>query len=143
MRVPPSPKFRVAYSSIWHQDAACPAWFAAVDLPPGESLVIVRVQEDPRDGRWKITTLVQSERGTKRVATALPEEHVRAFRGSHDAISMGVGRETTKVAQKRSIRLLDERWLVGEGGLLLYGDKTPERDQIGIYAELQPDVGPL
>jgi hypothetical protein len=56
---------------------------------------------------------------------------------------MGVGRETTKVAQHGSIRLLDERWLVGEGGLLLYGEQTPERDQIGIYAELQPDVGPL
>ena len=42
-----------------------------------------------------------------------------------------------------ALRLLDERWLVGEGGLLLYGDRPPERDQIGVYAELQPDTGPL
>ncbi len=143
VRVPKSPRYRVAYSSLWEKDAPAPSWFAAVDLPPGESVVIVRVQEDPRDDRWKITTLVQSQRGTKRVATVLPEKHVRVFRDSHDAISMGVSRETKKVAKQDSIRLLDERWVVGEGGLLLYGDKSPERDQIGIYAELQPDVGPL
>ena len=143
VRVPETPKFRVAYSSVWEQDSAAPTWFAAVDLPPGESLVIVRVQEDPRDDRWKLTTLVQSDRGSKRVATALPEEHVKIFRGSHDAISMGVSRQTTKVAKDHSIRLLDERWVVGEGGLLLYGNQSPQRDQIGIYAELQPDIGPL
>ncbi len=143
VRVPATPKFRVAYSSVWARNAARPDWFAAVDLPPGESLVTVRVQEDPRDDRWKITTLVQSDRGTKRVATSLPDDHVGVFRGSHDAISMGVTRETTKVGKDDSIRLLDERWVVGEGGLLLYGDKVPQRDQIGIYAELQPDVGPL
>ncbi len=143
VRVPETPKFRVAYSSVWEQDSADPTWFAAVDLPPGESLIIVRVQEDPRDDRWKLTTLVQSDRGTKRVATALPEEHVKIFRGSHDAISMGVSRQTTKVAKDHSIRLLDERWVVGEGGLLLYGNQSPQRDQIGIYAELQPDIGPL
>jgi hypothetical protein len=90
-----------------------------------------------------MTALVQSERGTKRVATVLPEEHVRVFRGSHDAISMGVSRQTKTAAENESIRLLDERWVVGEAGLLLYGDRTPEGDQIGIYAELQPDVGPL
>lgn len=143
VRVPESPRYRVAYSSLWEKDSMAPSWFAAVDLPPGESLVIVRVQEDPRDQRWRITTLVQSPRGTKRVATVLPEEHVRIFRGSHDAISMGVSRETSKVAKDDTIRLLDERWVVGEGGLLLYGDRSPQRDQIGIYAELQPDVGPL
>ena len=143
VRVPESPKYRVAYSSIWEKDTASPSWFAAVDLPPGESLVIVRVLSDPRDDRWKMTALVQSERGTKRFATALPDEHVRVFRGSHDAISMGLSRETVQVAKDDSIRLLDERWVVGEGGLLLYGDQSPKRDQIGIYAELQPDIGPL
>lgn len=143
VRVPEAPKFRVAYSSLWKKDSLQPMWFAAVDLPPGESLVTVRVLEDPRDERWKIITMVQSSRGTKRMATSLPEKHVRIFRGSHDSISMGISRQTTKVAKNDSIRLLDERWVVGEGGLLLYGDKAPQRDQIGIYAELQPDVGPL
>lgn len=143
VRVPESPRYRVAYSSVWRKEDAAPTWFSAIDLPAGESVVIVRVLEDPRDERWKITTLVRSSRGTKRMATVLPDDHVKAFRGSHDAISMGVKQETVKVPKDESIRLLDERWLVGEGAMLLYGDRPPSRDQIGIFAELQPDVGTL
>ena len=143
IRVPESPRFRVAYSSILEKGETSPSWYAAVDVPPGESVVIVRVGEDPRDERWKITTLVQSARGNKRVSTVLPQEHVSIFRGPGNAISTGIGRETTKVSNEQSIRILDERWLAGEGGLLLYGNKTPDRDQVGIYAELQPDSGPL
>ncbi|NNE00301.1 MAG: hypothetical protein HKN47_23530 [Pirellulaceae bacterium] len=143
VRVPDQPRYRVAYSSLWEKDAANPEWFAAVDLPPGESLVTVRVAKDPRDERWKIVAAVQSERGTRRFSTVLPDEHASVFRESHDAISTGVGRQTVAVAKNQSLRLLDERWLVGEGSLLLYGDRAPRRDQIGIYAELQPDIGPL
>ena len=65
------------------------------------------------------------------------------FRQSHDVISTGVGKTTVAVAKTESLRLVDERWLIGEAGLLLYGDRSPEQDQIGVYAELQPDIGPL
>ncbi len=144
VRVPSSsPPFRVAYSSVWPKQSPRPQWYGAVAVPPGESLVTVRIHEDPRDRRWKISALVGSPQGTRRMATVLPPEHVGIFRGSHEIISTGVGRETLAVSQTKSIRLLDERWLVGEGSLLLYGDRAPERDQVGIYAELQPDVGPL
>ncbi len=143
IRVPNSPKFRIAYSSIWEQSVQHPHWFAAIDVPSGESVVTVRVMEDPRDDRWKITTLVRSRRGTKRMATTLPPDHVTIFRGSHDAISMGVKREPVTSPANQSLRLLDERWLTGEGGLLLYGNKPPDSDQIGIYAELQQDIGGL
>ena len=144
VRVPTgSDKFRVAYSSIWPRQAAGPQWFGAVPLPVGESVVTIRILEDPRDKKWKIASLVASTEGNQRMATVLPPAHVEVFRGSHDVLSTGVGRETQSVERTESIRLLDERWLVGEGGLLLYGDRPPESDQIGIYAELQPDVGPL
>lgn len=144
VRVPTgSDKFRVAYSSIWPKQAAGPQWFGAVPLPVGESVVTIRILEDPRDKKWKIASLVASTEGNQRMATVLPPAHVEVFRGSHDVLSTGVGRETQSVERTESIRLLDERWLVGEGGLLLYGDRPPESDQIGIYAELQPDVGPL
>lgn len=143
VRVPATPRFRVAYSSLWPQDAAAPAWFAAVDLPPGESVVTVRVLEDPRDERWKITTIVQSPWGSKRVATVLPPQHVEIFRGTHDAVSAGIGRQTHLATIGESIRLCDERWLVGEGSLLLYGNRAPESDLVGIFAELQPDDRPL
>ena len=105
--------------------------------------MVLRILKDPRDESWKITTLVQSVDGTKRSSTVLPEDHVVVFRGSHDVVSTGVPRKTTTVEKTASLRLLDERWIVGEGSLMLYGDKPPERDQIGIYVELQPDVGPL
>ena len=144
VRVPAGPtKFRVAYSSVWPRDAATPRWYGAVPLPAGESVVTIRILEDPRDKRWKIASLVSSIEGNQRMATVLPPPHVTIFRGSHDVLSTGVGRETLAVQQTDSIRILDERWLVGEGGLLLYGDRAPRTDQVGIYAELQPDVGPL
>jgi hypothetical protein len=144
VRVPAAASaFRVAYSSIWPASSTGPQWYWAVPVPPGESMVTIRIHEDPRDGRWKIATLVSSSQGNRRMATALPPDQVTVFRGSHDVVSTGIGRETFAVAASRSIRILDERWLVGEGSLLLYGDKPPERDQIGVYAELQPDVGPL
>lgn len=143
VRVPSSPPFRVAYSSLWPGGSTSPQWFGAVPVPPGESLITVRINEDPRDRRWKITTQVAAAQGTKRMATVLPPDHVEIFRGSHEVISTGIGRKTYAQSSTRPIRLLDERWLVGEGSLLLYGDRAPERDQIGVYVELQPDIGPL
>ena len=144
VRVPNGPaRFRVAYSSVWPKRSSGPQWFGAVALPEGESVVTIRILEDPRDKKWKIASLVASVEGNQRMATVLPPDHVGVFRGSHDVLSTGVGRETQTADQTDSLRLLDERWLVGEGGLLLYGDRAPKIDQVGIYAELQPDVGPL
>ncbi len=100
--------------------------------------------EDPRDKRWKISTIVNNEHGTRRIGTALLPEHVNVFRGSHEVLSTGIPKgQTVSVEMTQSIRVLDERWLVGEGGLLLYGDSPPHEDQIGVFAELQPDTGPL
>ena len=65
------------------------------------------------------------------------------FRESHDALSSGIGRDTQIASAGESIRLLDERWLVGESRMYLYGDRSPEVDLVGIYAELQPDDSPL
>lgn len=144
VRVPESAeKFRVAYSSLWPRQQATPEWYAAVPVPAGDSLVTVRILEDPRDKRWKMSTIVSSKQGNKRMATVLPSEHVDVFRGSHQVVSTGVDRNTIAVNATDSIRLLDERWLVGEGALLLYGDRAPENDQVGVYVELQPDVGTL
>ncbi|KAA5540540.1 hypothetical protein FYK55_20625 [Roseiconus nitratireducens] len=143
VRVPQSPPYRIAYSSVWPTDASAPRWFAAVPVPPGESVVVVRVLNDPRDGRWKITTLRRAPSGTRRVATVLPAEHIAKFRGSHDWLSTGVTRSTASFPGGESLRILDERILAGEGATMLYGDKPPDQDMVGVYAELQPDVGPL
>jgi hypothetical protein len=143
VRVPSSEKFRVAYSSLWPKQSSSPRWYGAVPVPPGESMVTVRILEDPRDKRWKMAAVVGSPQSTKRMSTVLPPEHVEVFRGSHEVVSTGVDRETYAVSTTNSIRLLDERWLVGEGALLLYGDRAPENDQVGVYVELQPDIGPL
>lgn len=138
VRVPMSPSYRISYSTVWPKGAAKPDWFAGAPVPSGESTVTVRIARDPRDDQWKITTLVRSDRGTNRVATVLPEDHVKVFRGSHDALSTGVGRQAAIMDAGQTTRILDERWLVGEGALMLYGDSGPKTDQIGIYAELQP-----
>lgn len=143
LRVPPTTKYRVAYSSLLPKHAVSPAWYGALPVPPGESSMTVKIAADPRDGRWKIIAAVASEQGVRRMATVLPETQTAVFRGSHDTIATGVGRDTVAVPADRKLRLLDERWLVGDGGLLLYGDKPPQHDQLGVYAELQPDQGPL
>jgi hypothetical protein len=143
VRVPDSPRYRVAYSSLWPKATSAPDWYAAAPLPAGESVVTVRILKDTRDDRWKITTLVQSDAGTKRIATVLPEDHSKTFRESHDVVSAGVGRQTVTLDKSSRLRLLDDKWLVGEGGLMLYGNKPPDSDQIGVYAELQPDIGTL
>ncbi|MEM8669590.1 MAG: hypothetical protein AAGG48_18835 [Planctomycetota bacterium] len=144
IRVPEgSQDYRVAYSSIWEKGKNAPNWHSAIPVPPGESLVTLRILEDPRDNVWKISAILVSKDRTRRMATSLSAEQVAIFRGSNDVLRTGVGRETLAVDDDKSIRILDERWLVGEGGLLLYGDRAPDQDQTGVYAELQPDVGPL
>ena len=143
VRVPQSRDYRVAYSSLLPKHSATPQWYGAVPVPPGESVVTVRVAKDPRDERWKITTLVNSSKGTQRMSTVLPPDHVGGFRETHDVVSTGVGRETLAVQPGESIRLLDERWLVGDAGLLLFGDRPPPEDQMGVYAELQPNDRPF
>jgi hypothetical protein len=143
LRVPAKLKYRVTYSSMLPKDSIDPDWYGAVPVPQGESTLTVRIHQDPRDHRWKILASIVGEQGTRRMATVLPEDQTEIFRGSHDVVATGIGTETLAAGGDDSIRLLDERWLVGEAGLLLYGDSPPEQDQIGIYAELQPDNGPL
>lgn len=143
IRVPGSPPYRVAYSALLPRESVTPDWYGAIQLPPGESLLTLRVGADPRDNRWKIGVHVDSPPFQNRMATALPDHQVAAFRQTADVVSTGIGRQTVRTEIGRTLRLLDERWLVGEGSLLLYGESAPPRDQIGIYAELQPDLGPL
>ncbi|MEM9367137.1 MAG: hypothetical protein AAGD07_14180 [Planctomycetota bacterium] len=135
--------YRIAYSTLLPRGRSNPDWYAAIALSAGESTVTIRIAEDPRDERWKISTLVRDARGTRRIGTVLPDEHTAAFRGTHDVIRTGITSKTTTGAAQSSLRLLDERWLIGDGGLLLYGDQPPEQDQIGVYAELQRADAPL
>lgn len=143
VRVPQSPAYRIVYSSHWPESRTSPQWFGAVGVPPGESVVTVQVVKDPRDERWKITTLRRGLDGTRRIATALPESQVKVFRGSHDWLSSGVTRHSSTRPVGDSLRLLDERVLVGEGAMMLYGDGPPADAMLGIFAELQPDIGAI
>ncbi len=143
VRVPASPRYRIAYSSLWPESAAAPRWFGAVAVPPGESVVTVRILRDPRDDRWKITALRRGADGTRRMATVLPEKHVDIFCGSHDWLGSGVTRQCSTRPIGQSLRLLDERVLVGEGAMMLYGDGPPSGEMVGVFAELQPDIGAI
>jgi hypothetical protein len=142
VRIPKGQRYRVAYSALWREATQMPQWFAAQPVPAGESVVTVRVLKDPRDDRWKITTIVRHADGVARIGTTLPDEISTVFRGTHDIMSTGVGRQTVVRPGGQSLRILDERYFSGES-LLLYGDRAPKEDVVGIYAELQPDVGPL
>lgn len=143
IRVPENTRYRVAYSAIWPARSASPEWFSALEVPPGESVVTVQIMQDPRDDRWKITTLLRHARGNQRMATAMVDSLSDVFRQPHDVLSTGVGRETVWLPAGSRLRLLDDRWITDERGLLMYGSRAPDNDLPGVYVELQPDVGPL
>lgn len=142
IRVPEKPRYRLAYSALWPESEAHPDWFAAQPLPEGESTVTIRIIKDPRDDRWRISTIVRHSDGVRRVGTVLPDALSNVFRGTHDVISEGVGKQTIVRPAGEKVRLFDERYFSGTA-LLLYGDRAPESDMIGVFAELQPDVGTL
>jgi hypothetical protein len=142
VRVPAKQRYRVAYSAVWRASTSKPEWFAAQPIPEGESVVTVRVMKDPRDDQWRISTIVRHAGGVGRIGTVLPEDLNKVFRGSHDVVSSGIGRQTVHHQAGRALRIFDERYFSGPS-LLLYGDRAPEADVVGIFAELQPDIGPL
>ncbi|WDQ16046.1 hypothetical protein [Rhodopirellula sp. P2] len=140
VRVPESLgwEYRLAYSTWLPKGKTQPDWYSMIAVRPGESVITVRIAEDPRDERWKISTLVRDSGGVRRMGTTLPEAHTAIFRASHDVISTGVAGSMVTLPIGQSLRILDDRWLVGDESLLLSGDKPVDTDQIGVYAELQP-----
>lgn len=140
--IPSSQPYRLAYSAIWRESTFKPDWFSAQSLPPGESTVTIQIIKDMRDERWKMAIMVHHPGGVARMATALPDEVSSVFRGSHDVISGGVGREPLTLPCGETVRLFDERYFSGNQ-LLLHGDRAPPSDIIGIFVDLQPDIGPL
>jgi len=142
VRIPDGQSYRMAYSAIWAASTQSPEWFAAQPMRSGESTIIVRVLKDPRDDRWKMSTIIRHADGVSRIATALPDEISSVFRGSHDVISTGVGRQTVTRPAGDSLRIIDQRFYAGDS-MLLYGDRGPSEDLIGVFVELQADNGPL
>lgn len=140
VRIPATGEFdyRIAYSTLLPKGKTQPDWYAMIAVRPGESLVTIRIAEDPRDERWKISTLVRDRDGVRRIGTTLPDSHTAAFRTSTNRISTGLDGKMVVLPDGSSMRLLDDRWLVGDKSLLLSGDKPVTSDQIGVYAELQP-----
>ncbi|MFG0264029.1 MAG: hypothetical protein ACF8AM_02620 [Rhodopirellula sp. JB055] len=130
--------YRLAYSTWLPKGKTQPDWYSMIAVRPGESVITIRIAEDPRDERWKISTLVRDSGGVRRMGTTLPEAHTTIFRASHDVISTGVAGGMVTLPIGQSLRRLDDRWLVGTESLLLSGDKPVNTDQIGVYAELQP-----
>lgn len=142
VRIPDGQSYRLAYSALWTASKQSPEWFAAHPMRPGESTIIVRVLKDARDDRWKMSTIIRHADGVSRIATALPDEISSVFRGSHDVISAGVGRQTVTRPSGESLRIIDERFFAGNS-MLLYGDRGPSEDMVGVFVELQVDKGPL
>jgi hypothetical protein len=142
VRIPAGQMYRLAYSALWTASKQAPEWFAAHPMRPGESTIIVRVLKDPRDDRWKMSTIIRHADGVSRIATALPDEMSSVFRGSHDVISAGVGRQTVTRPGGDPLRIIDERFFAGNS-MLLYGDRGPSEDMVGVFVELQVDRGPL
>lgn len=142
VRVPERPGYRLAYSSLWPAEASGPEWFGGLKVPPGESTVIVRVLKDPRDDRWKIAAICRSELGTRRIGTTLPEDHTSLFRSPQDWSNSGVSRVAQVAEIGESIRLLENRIIQGEEAMM-FGARPKGQDAVGVFAQLEPDSGPL
>ncbi|MEO1527778.1 MAG: hypothetical protein AAFX06_20300 [Planctomycetota bacterium] len=142
VRVPERQKYRLVYSSIWPVDSDAPDWFGALSVPSGESTVIVRVLRDPRDDQWKIAAICRSELGTRRIGTVLPEPHVALFRSPQEWSTAGVSRVAHVTDAGDFIRLVENRMIRGEEALL-FGARPRDQDAVGVFAQLEPDVGAL
>ncbi|MEZ6091745.1 MAG: hypothetical protein R3C05_27800 [Pirellulaceae bacterium] len=137
VRTPALQSYQIAYSTVWPGGEIAPRWYSAQVLPEGESLITLRLLRDPRDNRWKIITLVRHEGSVWRMATALTDRQTKLFQQTHDTIRGGINAETTTAAG-RSLRLIEDKWFTGEGGLMLFGQSVPDDDIDGVFAELQP-----
>lgn len=135
--------YRLAYSTGWASSTAHPQWYGAVPVPAGQWDVTLRVAPDERDNRWKISVVIDNGDRTMRIGTVLPQHHVDRFRRSHPKVRGGVGSETAVIDAGAKLRFLDHRILAGEGALQLFGDSAPRGDLVGVFAELQPDLGTL
>lgn len=140
VRTPALQAYQIAYSTLWTSGSAEPTWYGGQPLPAGESLITLRLLNDPRDNRWKIITLVRSQGNDWRMSTVLSDRQATLFRGSHDTIRGGIQSETA-VAAGRPLRVLEDKWFTGEGGLMLFGETAPDDDIDGLFAELQPLPG--
>lgn len=143
VQVPARGRFRFAYGTKWPAERGRPRWISAVSMPPGESIVLVRVMQDPRDAVWKLVCLLQQGEMTLRQATPLSARQTELFRSSTDTFRVGVGQETQTASEDETLMVIDQRWLAGESGLLMYGAGPPEADVDGIFGALQADEGAL
>lgn len=137
VHIPDAAQGRLSYSTYWPANEADPEWYGAQALQPGESVVTIRVAEDPRDKKWKIGTTVRSGENTLRMETSLPEEHVELFRQSHTTFSCGVGYEQWSGPPTGSVMLVDDRLPDAAGGSLLYGGAAPESPLRGVFVKLE------
>jgi hypothetical protein len=137
---PQNNRMRLAYSTRWLSGSVRPDWYSFAAIPAGESLITARVAADPRDSLWKISVIIRQGNSETRLATELPESQVPIFRGSHHAISTGeVETRTLQRPPQRPIKLLEDKWLVDESPMVLFGQRPPDTDVIGVFLEIQPD----
>ncbi len=138
--VPQNEKCRVAYSTRWFADASRPDWYSFIAVPAGESVVTTRIGSDERDGAWKISTSVRQNTNVSRSTTVLPDDQVTIFKQHRHAISSGqVGAETVQTNRQETLKLLEDKWILGESAIPLFGERPPVNDIVGVFLELQPD----
>lgn len=137
VHIPDDAQGRLSYSTYWPANEAEPAWYGVQTLESGESVVTVRIAEDPRDKTWKIGTIIRCGENTLRMASSLPEEHAQLFRQSHTTFSGGVGYEQWSGPPDQPVMLVDDRWPDAAGGSLLYGGTAPESALRGVFVKLE------
>lgn len=136
VRVPQDHPYGVAFATQWQAGASEPDWRSIEPLPSGESEVILRLIRDPRDNRWKIITLVRHDDNTRRVGSPLSDRQAELFQQSCDTLRGGIKGQVS-VAGGRPLRVIDEKWFSGEGGLMLFGSAAPKDNIDGVFAELK------
>ena len=143
VRIPEGETYRIVCSTIWPAEAGQPRWTGGQSLKAGEHALTLRILSDPRDDRWKLVSVVRSGDNILRFSVELDERQTKLFRTSNDTLNLGINSQTVHIGSDQRLRMLDQRWLSGEGGMLLYGDRPPRESVDGVFLELQPDNGPL
>ena len=142
VRTPSLQPYQIAFGTLWPGGATAPEWHSSVVLDEGESLITLRLMEDPRDERWKIVAIVTQDGTVRRASAPLDDRQTAVFRGSHNTIRGGIQSEVALPAGQ-GVRVIEDKWFTGEGGLLLFGESMPDDDIDGVFAELMPLPGAM
>jgi|GEM_PF-6900970 len=129
--------YELQASTLWLAGAAEPDWQPVLALPQGASLLTCSLTRTPDNRRWDLALVIR--RGSNTTGRRLPLTEGQSQRfpssGRYWVSQIESGPRYTNPAKPTALLL---EHLLSADGTMLYGDRPPDRDQVGVYLRLAP-----